>query len=77
MTNVPILRELLLLTIQEGASDLHLTENSPAIFRVDGRLLSFKPDILTRAQIQEMIYSVLSDTQIAKFEEEFSSSELT
>jgi len=70
MTNVPILRELLLLTIQEGASDLHLTENSPAIFRVDGRLLSFKPDILTRAQIQEMIYSVLSDTQIAKFEEE-------
>ena len=38
MEKTPLLRELLLLTIQEDASDLHLTEKSPPIFRIDGRL---------------------------------------
>jgi len=68
MNNPPYLRELLLLTIQEGASDLHLTEKSPAIFRIDGRLVPFKGEPLSRDQIQAMIYSVLSDSQRAKFE---------
>jgi twitching motility protein PilT len=64
------LRELLLMTIQENASDLHLTEKCPPIFRIDGNLIPLKAEALTRAQIQDMIYSVLSDTQKAKFEEE-------
>ena len=70
MNSPPYLRELLLLTIQEGASDLHLTEKSPAIFRIDGRLVALKSEALHREQIHEMIYSVLSDTQKAKFEED-------
>jgi len=70
MEKIPLLRELLLLSIQEGASDLHLTEKSPAIFRIDGRLIPLKDGALNRDQIQEMIYSVLSDVQKAKFEEE-------
>ena len=67
---IPLLRELLLLTIQEGASDLHLTEKSPPIFRIDGRLVPLKDEQLSREQIHEMIYGVLSDTQKAKFEED-------
>jgi len=70
MEKIPILRDLLLLTIQEGASDLHLTEKSPPIFRIDGRLVALKAEAFNRDQIQEMIYSILSDTQKAKFEEE-------
>lgn len=70
MTKTPLLRELLIKTIQENASDLHLTENCPPIFRVDGRLISFSEEPLGRAQIQEMIYSVLSDAQKAVFENE-------
>ncbi len=70
MEKIPLLRGLLLLTIQEGASDLHLTEKSPAIFRIDGRLVPLKGESLSRAQIQEMIYSVLSDGQRAQFEKE-------
>ena len=68
MENTPLLRELLLLTIQENASDLHLTEKSPAIFRVDGRLVILREDVLTRNQIQDMIYGVLSDAQKSEFE---------
>ena len=70
MNSPPYLRELLLLTIQEGASDLHLTDKSPAIFRIDGRLVLLQNEPLNREQIQGMIYSVLSDNQKAKFEEE-------
>ena len=66
----PNLRELLLLTIQQKASDLHLTEKTPPIFRIDGRLVPLNTEPLNRDQIQEMIYSVLSDTQKAKFEQE-------
>ena len=70
MEKAPVLRELLLMTIQENASDLHLTEKTPPIFRIDGRLVPLKSEPLNREQIQEMIYSALSDSQKAKFEEE-------
>ncbi|MDE2222671.1 MAG: PilT/PilU family type 4a pilus ATPase [Candidatus Omnitrophica bacterium] len=64
------LRELLALAIQEKASDLHLTEKSSPIFRIDGRLVPLTGKVLNRTEIREMIYSVLSDSQKAKFEED-------
>jgi len=70
MSQNAYLRELLLLTVKENASDLHLTEKSPPIFRIDGVLVPMKTEALSRAQIHEMIYSVLSDTQKAKFEQD-------
>ena len=62
------LRDLLLLTVQKKASDLHLTENTPPVLRVDGRLLLSKTTALTREEIKRMIYSILSDNQKEKFE---------
>ena len=70
MDKIPLLRELLLLAAQENASDLHLTEKCPPIFRIDGRLVPYKNEALSRVQIQEMIYSILSDTQKAIFAKE-------
>jgi twitching motility protein PilT len=70
MSQTPFLRELLLMTIQENASDLHLTEKCPPIFRIDGRLVPFSKEPLSRDQIHEMIYGVLSDRQKVIFEEE-------
>ena len=64
------LRELLLLTIEQKASDLHLTENTPPIFRIDGRLVPLSVEPLRREQIQEMIYSALSEAQKVKFEQD-------
>ncbi len=69
MTKIPLLRELLLSTIQENASDLHLTEKCPPILRIDGRLVPFG-GVLNRDQIQEMIYSALSEGQRVQFEKE-------
>ena len=64
------LRDLLLLTIQQNASDLHLTENTAPILRVDGNLVLAKHNPLSRDDMQQMLYSMLSETQRYKFEQD-------
>jgi len=64
------LRELLLLSIQKRASDLHLTYDSPPILRIDGKLVLTKEDPLARDQLKKMIYSILTDAQKEKFEKD-------
>lgn len=58
------IQELLNLTIKNDASDLHLLVGIPPALRIDGvlRYLSnYEP--LSPTQIQEMIFSLLSETQ--------------
>jgi len=62
------LRELLVLTIEKKASDLHLTEGMPPILRIDGRLTTTDLPILTREDSKRLIYSVLTNEQKEKFE---------
>ena len=64
------LRELLLMTIQEKASDLHLTENMPPVLRIDGKLMQTKLPKFNRESLKKLIYSTLSDSQKEKFEKE-------
>ena len=65
------LSELLKRMTEMGASDLHLTTNTPPQVRVDGHLkplAEFSP--LTAADTKQLAYSVLTDTQKHRFEEE-------
>ena len=62
------LRDLLLLAIQENASDLHLTEATPPVLRIDGNLVMLKRPPLSRQDMQEMIFGVLSQSQKEQFE---------
>ncbi len=62
------LRDLLLLTIEKKASDLHLTENSPPILRIDGRLVLTDFPKLTRDDTKRMIYAILTNEQKEIFE---------
>jgi len=62
------LRELLVLTIEKKASDLHLTEGMPPILRIDGRLILTDLPKLTREDSKRLIYSVLTNDQKEKFE---------
>ncbi len=64
-----VLRELLLLTIQKGASDLHLTESTPPILRIDGQLIKADRPPFSREQLQEIIFEGLSQTQRRQFED--------
>ncbi len=62
------LKELLKLSIQKKASDLHLTENSPPVLRIDGKLVLTDEKPLIKEELKKAIYSMLSDNQKEKFE---------
>jgi len=64
------LRDLLLLAIEKKASDLHLTYDTPPVLRIDGNLVLTDKEPLTREQLKKMIYSILTDFQKQKFEED-------
>ena len=65
------LRDLLLLSIEKKASDLHLTDGTPPVLRVDGKLLLTRMPPLNREEMKKMIYSILTDSQKEKFEKDF------
>src|SRR6516165_7970501 len=65
------LAELLKHAVETGASDLHLTASRPAMTRVNGKLLpSGFPDELGPDDTKALVYSILTDDQKAKFEED-------
>ena len=63
------LSQLLKVMVDNGASDLHITTNSPPVIRVDGQLVPIKHPPLTPPETKDLCYSVLTDLQKHKFEE--------
>lgn len=63
------LTQLLAFTMQNEASDLHLSPTSPPIIRVHGTLKRIKADPLTSDDIRTMLYSVMTEDQRAFFED--------
>ena len=64
------LHDLLKLLIDKGASDLHISTGSPPRVRIDGKLRPTDNPPLTPAETKAICYSVLSDAQKHKFEEQ-------
>ena len=63
--------EQLLKNVQKhGASDLHLNVNAEPMLRLDGKLKPLNLPKLTDEDITELCYSILTEKQKAKFEEE-------
>lgn len=62
------LKDLLMLTIEKKASDLHLNENTPPILRIDGRLILTDMPRLTREDTKKLIYTILTNEQKEIFE---------
>ena len=67
---MPNLHQLLKAMIEKGASDLHITTGSPPQLRIDGKLIPLKTSILTAPETKQLCYSILTDSQKHKFEEE-------
>jgi twitching motility protein PilT len=64
------LSELLKRMADIGGSDLHITTNTPPQVRVDGHLRPLTEyAVLTAAETKQLAYSVLTDTQKHRFEE--------
>jgi twitching motility protein PilT len=66
----PTLQDFLRLVIDKGGTDLHLTAESPPVMRVNGDLtpLPFPP--LSPNDTKHLCYSVITETQKHRFEEE-------
>src|ERR687887_1945729 len=63
------LSELLKTMLEMGGSDLHITTNSPPQIRVHGHLRPLDMPPLTPADTKQLCYSVLTDAQKHRFEE--------
>jgi len=61
--------DLLILARERGASDLHLAVGAPPMLRIRGRMTRTEYAPLSRSEIREMLYQVLTEAQQAKFEE--------
>ncbi|MEW6096872.1 MAG: type IV pilus twitching motility protein PilT [bacterium] len=59
---------LLSLTKEKDASDLHISSGAPPMNRIYGRLEKISDEIVTKEDVQKMLYSLLNDTQKARFE---------
>ncbi|MBI3998010.1 MAG: type IV pilus twitching motility protein PilT [Armatimonadetes bacterium] len=60
--------DLLILTKERGASDLHLAAGTPPSLRINGRLVRLDDDHPTREDLHTLLYDILSDEQKARFE---------
>jgi twitching motility protein PilT len=54
---------------KHNASDLHLKSGQPPIFRISGELVRLKGEVLTNAQLQDMLLPLLNDKQRRDLEE--------
>ena len=64
------MHQLLKAMIEQGASDLHISTGSPPQIRVDGKMTPISSPALSSAETKQLCYSVLTDAQKRKFEEE-------
>lgn len=63
------LYDLLKQMIERGASDLHVTTGSPPRLRIDGKLIPIDHPPLTPTDTKNLCYSILTDAQKHRFEE--------
>jgi twitching motility protein PilT len=61
--------ELLTFAVQEGASDLHLSSGEPPMLRIHGDIKRLEHSPLTRDEVHNMAFDVMSDLHRRVFQE--------
>lgn len=61
--------ELLSFTVQQGASDLHITAGMPPMIRVDGDVRRIKLPALEHKQVHTLIYDIMNDKTRKDYED--------
>lgn len=64
------LHQLLKVMLEKGASDLHITAGTAPAIRIDGKVMPLKTPPLTPPDCKRLCYSILTDVQKSRFEEE-------
>jgi twitching motility protein PilT len=66
----PTLHQLLKAMLDKGSSDLHITTGTPPQLRIDGHLVPLRTEALTPVDTKQLCYSILTDAQKLRFEED-------
>jgi twitching motility protein PilT len=61
--------DLLKEMVQRGSSDLHICCDVPPVIRIDGQLVAMNYEKFNPMLTQRMLYDILSDEQIQRFED--------
>ena len=64
------LHQLLKVMVEKGASDMHITTGTAPQLRIDGELVPLKTNPMSPTETKQLCYSILTDAQKHKFEEE-------
>ena len=64
------IHQLLKTMVEQGASDLHITTGSPPMLRIDGNMVQMKMAPMNPPDTKQLCYSILTDAQKRRFEEE-------
>ena len=65
-----LMDDLFALMKSKNASDIHLTVGVPPVLRIQGRLYATQFEVLTKESAQTLIYSIMTDEQRQRFEED-------
>jgi len=55
------IQELLNFSVQQGASDLHITAGMPPLIRVDGDIRRINVDAMDHKEVHGLIYDIMND----------------
>lgn len=61
--------EILTMAVERKASDIHLTTGLPPMVRIDGEILALPYTVMEAMDTRRLVYDVLSDEQLSKFEQ--------
>lgn len=62
------MQDLLDFSVQQGASDLHISAGSPPVIRIDGDIEKINMPKLSANEAQNIIYEIMNEEQINNFE---------
>lgn len=64
-----IIKDLLKIMVERGASDIYVTTELPPMYRIDGVTQPIGTDNLTSDQTKELVHSMMNENQIAEFKQ--------
>jgi len=67
------IQELLNFSVQQKASDLHITAGMPPLIRVDGDIRRINVDPMDHKEVHALIYEIMNDKQRKNYEADLES----
>ncbi len=65
------IEELVQQLVERNGSDLHISAGAPPMIRVSGKLVSTELEVLDAEATQKLVYSILDNEQILRFEKDW------